>query len=149
MPSRLTRTICERTIAYPVPSTVNHAIYESTPAPLHTMSLTQWNKTLETNLTGGFLVVRQYLKRLVAVREQYGINHEWLRNVAVIFIGSTGSSHSLPSLHLKLLTLPFPKPVNSVKHPTQTTQPPNPPSPTASNYHSRTRSSNPFIRVQG
>ncbi|GHJ90042.1 hypothetical protein NliqN6_6444 [Naganishia liquefaciens] len=68
---------------------VNHAIYESTPAPLHTMSLAQWNKTLNTNLTGGFLIVRAFLKRLVAVKEEKGIDHEWLRNVAVVFIGST------------------------------------------------------------
>jgi NAD(P)-dependent dehydrogenase (short-subunit alcohol dehydrogenase family) len=56
------------------------------------MSLVQWNKTLETNLTGGFLVVRQFLRRLVEVREKEGEGSEWLRNVAVVFVGSTGKS---------------------------------------------------------
>lgn len=56
------------------------------------MPLAQWNKTLDTNLTGGFLLVRAFLKRLVAVKESHGIEHEWLRNVAVVFIGSTGAS---------------------------------------------------------
>jgi NAD(P)-dependent dehydrogenase (short-subunit alcohol dehydrogenase family) len=54
------------------------------------MELAQWNRTLQTNLTGGFLVVREFLKRLVAVREEEGEGSEKLRNVAVVFVGSTG-----------------------------------------------------------
>ncbi|KAJ9116323.1 hypothetical protein QFC22_004763 [Naganishia vaughanmartiniae] len=68
---------------------VNHAVYNSTPAPLHTMSLSQWNETLTTNLTGSFLVLRQFLARLAKVKEEQGIDSEWMRNVAVVLIGST------------------------------------------------------------
>lgn len=57
---------------------------------MHEMSLAQWNNTLDTNLTGGFLVVRQFLRRLVEVREKQGEGSEALRNVAVVFVGSTG-----------------------------------------------------------
>ncbi|KAI5450121.1 hypothetical protein NCC49_003748 [Naganishia albida] len=72
---------------------VNHAIYESTPAPLHEMSLAQWNRTLETNLTGGFLVVREFMRRLVRVRQEEGEGSEALRNVAVVFVGSTAGEY--------------------------------------------------------
>jgi hypothetical protein len=56
------------------------------------MSLAQWNRTLETNLTGGFLVVREFVKRLVRVKEEQGEDSEALRNVSVVFVGSTGES---------------------------------------------------------
>ncbi|KAJ9092957.1 hypothetical protein QFC19_008555 [Naganishia cerealis] len=68
---------------------VNHAVYNSTPAPLHKMSLSQWNETLTTNLTGSFLVLRQFLARLAKVKEEQGADGEWMRNVAVVLIGST------------------------------------------------------------
>jgi NAD(P)-dependent dehydrogenase (short-subunit alcohol dehydrogenase family) len=56
------------------------------------MSLAQWNRTVETNLTGGFLVVREFVKRLVRVRQEQGEGSEALRNVSVVFVGSTGES---------------------------------------------------------
>jgi NAD(P)-dependent dehydrogenase (short-subunit alcohol dehydrogenase family) len=61
------------------------------------MSLTQWNETLTTNLTGSFLVIRQFLARLSKIKEEQGGDSEWMRNVAVVLIGSTGMSVSLIS----------------------------------------------------
>ncbi|KAJ9099144.1 hypothetical protein QFC21_004023 [Naganishia friedmannii] len=71
---------------------VNHAVYNSKPAPLHKMSLSQWNETLTTNLTGSFLVIRQFLARLAKIKEEQGVDNDWMRNVAVVLIGSTGKS---------------------------------------------------------
>ena len=61
------------------------------------MSLTQWNETLTTNLTGSFLVIRQFLARVSKIKEEQGGDSERMRNVAVVLIGSTGMSVCLIS----------------------------------------------------
>ncbi len=68
---------------------VNHAIYESTPAPMHEMSLEQFRRTIDVNLTSSFVVLKEYLSRLAKAREQGA--EKWLEGVAVVMIGSTGA----------------------------------------------------------
>lgn len=71
---------------------VNHGIWPSNIAPLASMSLTQWNKTLNTNLTSSFLIIREYLQKLkVAIG-----NKTFDRNddrISVVLVGSTAGKY--------------------------------------------------------
>ena len=67
---------------------VNHAIYVAEDVPLSQMSLEQWDRTINTNLTSSFLVIREYLKALgnlgdVGVRDK----------AAIILVGSTAGKY--------------------------------------------------------
>jgi NAD(P)-dependent dehydrogenase (short-subunit alcohol dehydrogenase family) len=62
---------------------VNHAIYESNPAPLVDMELAQWTGTMDKNLTSSFLVCREYLRGLRSLDE------ERKRVASIVLIGST------------------------------------------------------------
>jgi NAD(P)-dependent dehydrogenase (short-subunit alcohol dehydrogenase family) len=66
---------------------VNHAIYETAPAPLVDMELDQWKKTLDVNLTSSFLVTREYLRGLK------GASESEREKAAVVFIGSTAGKY--------------------------------------------------------
>ena len=62
---------------------VNHGVSARQSVPLKDISVERWEKTLSTNLTGSFLVVREYLRRLEKASEN-------LRDDAcIIFVGST------------------------------------------------------------
>ncbi|KAJ7627609.1 NAD(P)-binding protein [Mycena polygramma] len=43
---------------------INHGIWPTADEPITQMSLARWQKTLDTNLTGAFLVAREYLRQL-------------------------------------------------------------------------------------
>ncbi|KAJ6571751.1 NAD-P-binding protein [Mycena capillaripes] len=43
---------------------INHGIWPTADEPVARMSLARWQKTLDTNLTGAFLVAREYLRQL-------------------------------------------------------------------------------------
>ncbi|KAJ1961686.1 hypothetical protein GGI12_003107 [Dipsacomyces acuminosporus] len=60
---------------------VNHGIWPTAPVLLKDMELEQWNKTLGVNLTGSFLVIREFMKQLVENSVQ--------DNVSVVMVGST------------------------------------------------------------
>ena len=62
---------------------VNHAIYEAQDVPLVDMELSQWQRTMDVNLTSAFLVVRAFLRQLRETPE------ELRREANVILIGST------------------------------------------------------------
>lgn len=47
---------------------LNHGIWKANPAPIHQMSLDQWNETLSINLTGSFLTAREFLKFVIKDR---------------------------------------------------------------------------------
>lgn len=68
---------------------VNHGIWPQQDHPISQMTLDQWNKTISTNLTSSFLLVREFLRRL----EGPDIPAETLDKVAVIFIGSTAGKY--------------------------------------------------------
>ena len=68
---------------------VNHGIWPSNDAPISSMSLEQWNKTISTNLTSSFLIVREFLRRL----DQPGVSASTKEKVSVIFIGSTAGKY--------------------------------------------------------
>lgn len=62
---------------------VNHGIWPTNDSPIADMSLDQWSNTLAVNLTGPFLLCREYLKALCSASEA-------TKNTAnIIFIGST------------------------------------------------------------
>ena len=67
---------------------VNHATYVAEDVPLSQMSLKQWDRTINANLTSSFLVIREYLKGLgnlgdVGVRDK----------AAIILVGSTAGKY--------------------------------------------------------
>jgi NAD(P)-dependent dehydrogenase (short-subunit alcohol dehydrogenase family) len=62
---------------------VNHAIYVSEDVPLKDMTLAQWERTMNSNLTSSFLVIREYLKRLEIAPDRAK------KKAAIVLIGST------------------------------------------------------------
>ncbi|KAI9504254.1 hypothetical protein GGI25_002491 [Coemansia spiralis] len=60
---------------------VNHGIWPSDAIPVKDMSLKHWRRTIDVNLTGAFLAIRQYMYQLV--------EHNVQRNVAIVMVGST------------------------------------------------------------
>ncbi|KAJ1305480.1 hypothetical protein OPQ81_000487 [Rhizoctonia solani] len=65
---------------------VNHGIFPEEEVNLVDMDLAQWKRTLDVNLTGPFLLVREFLRRLRKPRRKFAPD---LSKVAVIVIGST------------------------------------------------------------
>jgi NAD(P)-dependent dehydrogenase (short-subunit alcohol dehydrogenase family) len=63
----------------------NHGIWPKKDEPLASMSLAQWTKTIDTNLTSSFLVVREYLKNL----QKEVVTEEQKAKAAFLFIGSS------------------------------------------------------------
>jgi NAD(P)-dependent dehydrogenase (short-subunit alcohol dehydrogenase family) len=62
---------------------VNHGIWPTNDAPIADMELDQWSNTLAVNLTGPFLLCRQYLKALRSASDA-------VKDTAnIVFIGST------------------------------------------------------------
>jgi len=60
---------------------VNQGIAVSQWIPVIDMTLSQWQNTLDTNLTGSFLLTREYLKQLKETKTT--------ENVAIVLVGST------------------------------------------------------------
>ncbi|TFK37526.1 hypothetical protein BDQ12DRAFT_736063 [Crucibulum laeve] len=61
---------------------VNHGIFPP-PAPLWEISLERWQNTLNINLTGSFLVTREYLRQLKSESDSVK------EKASIVFIGST------------------------------------------------------------
>ena len=69
---------------------VNHAIYVEEDVPMVQMSLGQWNKTINANLTSSFLVIKQYLLWLAGLEEEWrGLKDE----AAIVLVGSTAGKY--------------------------------------------------------
>lgn len=66
---------------------VNHAVYESRPAPLKDMTLKQWQGTFEANLTSSFLIIRAFLRQVEKLSDAQK------DKVAVVLIGSTAGKY--------------------------------------------------------
>lgn len=66
---------------------VNHAVYESNPAPIHEMQLKQWENTLSSNTTGTFLIIRAFMRQINKLSEQEK------GKVAIVLIGSTAGKY--------------------------------------------------------
>lgn len=62
---------------------VNHGIWPTNDAPIVDMGLDQWSNTLAVNLTGPFLLCREYLKALRSASDAVK------DTASIIFIGST------------------------------------------------------------
>ncbi|KAJ1897892.1 hypothetical protein LPJ81_004444 [Coemansia sp. IMI 209127] len=60
---------------------VNHGIWPSDAILIKDMSVEHWTRTMDVNLTGSFLAIRQYMRQLV--------EHNVQDNVAVVMVGST------------------------------------------------------------
>jgi len=67
----------------------NHAIFEGQDVPLSDMSLQQWKNTIDVNLTGTFLLVREYLKQLKQHCSTLTADSLKRLNANVVIIGST------------------------------------------------------------
>ncbi|KAG8790183.1 hypothetical protein FRC12_012569 [Ceratobasidium sp. 428] len=65
---------------------VNHGIFPTEDVHLVDMDLQQWKRTLDVNLTGPFLIVREFLRRLRKPRENFTSD---LSKVSVVVVGST------------------------------------------------------------
>ena len=72
---------------------VNHAIYVAEDIPLSQMSLGQWDRTLNANLTSSFLVIREYLKGL---EDLDGNVIGAMDKVAIVLVGSTAGKYGEP-----------------------------------------------------
>ncbi|KAJ2788100.1 hypothetical protein GGI15_000121 [Coemansia interrupta] len=59
---------------------VNHGIWPAENVAIKEMDLERWNNTLNVNLTGSFLVLREYMQQLVRYKVR--------ENVAVVLVGS-------------------------------------------------------------
>ena len=69
---------------------VNHATYVTEDVPISRMSLEQWNRTINANLTSPFLVVREYLRGL----ESLGEDQKSLGDkAAIVIVGSTAGKY--------------------------------------------------------
>ena len=66
---------------------VNHAVYVTEDVQLSQMSLAQWDKTMNANLTSSFLVIREYLRGL----ERSGRSVK--DKAAIILVGSTAGKY--------------------------------------------------------
>jgi len=72
---------------------VNHAIYVMEDVPLSRMSLEQWDRTINANLTSSFLVLREYLKGL----ESFGEDRKDAKDkAAIVLVGSTAGKCGEP-----------------------------------------------------
>ncbi|KAJ1667778.1 hypothetical protein EV178_000975 [Coemansia sp. RSA 1646] len=60
---------------------VNHGIWPADAILIKDMSVEHWTRTMDVNLTGSFLAIRQFMRQLVT--------HEVQNNVAVVMVGST------------------------------------------------------------
>ena len=69
---------------------VNHAIYVTEDTPLSQMTLRQWDRTINANLTSSFLVIREYLKGLESLGEDRGGLKD---KAAIILVGSTAGKY--------------------------------------------------------
>ncbi|KAI5118725.1 hypothetical protein M0805_004523 [Coniferiporia weirii] len=68
---------------------VNHGIWMKNSSPVSQMSLEQWNKTISTNLTSSFLVIREFLRSL----DKPGVTAAQRDEAAIILIGSTAGKY--------------------------------------------------------
>lgn len=69
---------------------VNHAVYVTEDVPMSRMTLEQWNKTINANLTSSFLVIREFLKRLENLPEdRKGLKDK----TAIVLVGSTAGKY--------------------------------------------------------
>lgn len=68
---------------------VNHGIWPYKDVSLAQMSLEQWNKTISTNLTSSFLIIREFLNRLGRSSTSDVIREK----AAVVLVGSTAGKY--------------------------------------------------------
>lgn len=69
---------------------VNHAIYVAEDVPLSQMSLAQWDRTINANLTSSFLVIREYLRGLEGLGGDRGNLKD---KAAIVLVGSTSGKY--------------------------------------------------------
>jgi len=67
----------------------NHAIYETKDVPVDQMSLKQWQKNVDVNLTGVFLFVREFFKQLKSYARQMSPQELKQAHASIVIVGST------------------------------------------------------------
>jgi len=68
---------------------INHAIYVDDNTPIHEMSLDQWNRTINVNLTGCFLFAREFVRQLERSSRLMSEEEKSIFYAGVVIIGST------------------------------------------------------------
>lgn len=68
---------------------INHATFSFSGESIAEMSLERWNKTIATNLTSPFLLVREFLHRLKSL----STSDLYREKVNVILVGSTAGKY--------------------------------------------------------
>lgn len=68
---------------------INHAIFVGAYVPVINMTLEQWNKTLDADLTSVFLVTREYLKQLDRASDFAK------EKAAIVSVGSTAGKYGM------------------------------------------------------
>jgi len=68
---------------------INHGIYEDTNTPIHKMSLSQWNNTININLTGCFLFAREFVRQLEKYASSMSDEEKAKFYAGVVIVGST------------------------------------------------------------
>jgi len=71
----------------------NHAVYVSADAVVADMELSQWKRTLDINLTGYFLFVREYLRQLRTAVSGLSEDDKINFNAAIVLVSSTAGLH--------------------------------------------------------
>ena len=71
---------------------VNHATWTYKSESIAEMSTERWNKTISTNLTSVFFVIREFLQRLSAD----GISISTLDKVSIVLVSSTAGKYGNP-----------------------------------------------------
>ncbi|KAF8189900.1 NAD-P-binding protein [Mycena galopus ATCC 62051] len=66
---------------------INHGIWPTEDAPVARMTLQRWQTTLDTNLTGAFLVAREYLRGLEKASDVLK------EKASICFVGSTAGKY--------------------------------------------------------
>lgn len=61
---------------------VNAGVWEAAPVPIHSMTLEQWRRTIETDLTSAFLSTRAFLRHLAKSPRE---------SAAIVLVGSTAA----------------------------------------------------------
>jgi len=85
---------------------VNHGIWPAEDVLVKDLSLERWNHTIAVNLTGSFLLIREFLRQV----ERHRLND----NVAIVMVGSTAGKFG-EAFHAGMCR--FPRYASSTFHP--------------------------------
>jgi len=72
---------------------VNHATYTNEDAPIHLMTLKQWQSIIDCNLTGVFLFCREFVRQLKSYTQDLDMPQKKAVHASIVIIGSTAGKY--------------------------------------------------------